>query len=291
MSFDFTSPLATPSATRATLERHNLHLKKSLGQNFLVNDDIISKIIQLADISPTDIILEVGPGIGTLTYALLSHASRVISIERDPTLPPVLADTLSKFKDRLTLVEKDALCVGSDDLCGLKPNKLVANLPYGVAATVVLDYFELFTSIDSMTVMVQREVAERMCAKPGTKEYGAYTIKLSLYAKPAGSFRVARSNFMPPPHVDSTVIKLDRHNVADADTVKLACMMADASFHARRKTITNSMRKYLSGRNKKLSERVGDILKSADIPPTVRGETLTTSDYLRLAEAAKTYSK
>lgn len=285
------SPLATPSATREVLERHGIALKKSLGQNFLVDDAIIGKILALADVGPDDVVLEVGPGIGTLTYALCMKAARVVSVERDPALPAVLADTLSEFGGRFTLVEKDALDLAAGDVCvaGAPPCKLVANLPYAVAATVVLDYFERFCSIESATVMVQREVAERMMAVPGDKNYGAYTVKLSMHARPVGSFSVAPTCFMPPPHVESTVLRLDRVFPDSAgvtsEVVKAACVMADAAFFARRKTVANSCRQYFASRNAGVAPRISEVLESAWIDPGVRGETLSRSDYIELGRA------
>ncbi len=285
------SPLATPSATRKVLERHGITLKKSLGQNFLVDDAIVGKILALADVGPDDVILEVGPGIGTLTYALCMKAAHVISVERDPALPAVLADTLSEFGGRFTLVEKDALDLAAGDVsaAGALPGKFVANLPYAVAATVVLDYFERFCGMESATVMVQREVAERMMAAPGSKNYGAYTVKLSMYAQPVGSFSVAPTCFMPLPHVESTVLRLDRvrpdcGGVA-GDVVKAACMMADAAFFARRKTVANSCRQYFASRNAGVASRIPEVLELAGIDPGVRGETLSKSDYVELGRA------
>jgi 16S rRNA (adenine1518-N6/adenine1519-N6)-dimethyltransferase len=178
---DRLSPLSTPSATRAVLEAHGLATKKSLGQNFLVNDAILQKIVDLAELGPDDDVLEVGPGIGTLTIALLKTSGRVVSVERDTDLPAVLAETCAPWVDRFTLLNKDALDLSADDL-PFAPNKLVANLPYAVAATVVLDVFERFASVESATVMVQAEVADRMAAQPGTKNYGAYTVKLRMFA-------------------------------------------------------------------------------------------------------------
>lgn len=289
------SPFATPSATRAVLERHGLALKKSLGQNFLVNDDVIGKILNLAYVSEDDFVLEIGPGIGTLTFALLNYANAVVSIERDPALPEVLAETLSPHEGKFALIKKDALDVSKADLedaavnldITMLPNKLVSNLPYSVAATVILDYFESFSSLDSMTVMVQREVAERMMAKPGTKNYGAYTVKLSLYAEYAGSFSVGPGNFMPPPHVESTVIRLNRIFDIDIDdaVIRAASTMADAAFAARRKTILNSCKQYFSGRDKSIVLKVPDILSAARIDPSVRGETLSKSQFIDLGRA------
>ena len=368
------SPLSTPSATRAVLEAHGIGTKYTLGQNFLVNDDVLKKIIVLAEVGEADRILEVGPGIGTLTIALLKHAASVVAIERDPDLPAVLADTLHPWRDKFALIEKDALDVTGDDIVAAMagigadtgcldrassaanetaqwavsqsedclsesryrvavpqeepqlslPNKLVANLPYAVAATVVLDYFENFPFLDSATVMVQKEVADRMAAAVGTKNYGAYTVKLGLHAEPAGRFPVGPGNFFPPPRVDSAVIRLNRRVPLMADgapatpeVIAAAALMADAAFTNRRKTIANSCKTYFSGRGSlllgasgssaglravdgALSGGVGGafvldgadivdhlpaIFDAAAIDPRRRGETLTQQEFLALGAA------
>ena len=248
------SPFSTPTATREVLERHGLYTKYGLGQNFLVNDDVIRKIIELADVQANDNVLEVGPGIGTLTAALLKCAGHVTAIEKDFDLPAVLEDTLAPWYDRFTLLSMDALEARQDDLSDpCLPNKLVSNLPYAVAATVVLDYLQRFDFLESATVMVQKEVADRMMAEPGTKTYGAYTVKLALFAQPAGRFSVAPGNFFPPPHVESAVLRLNRIVACDDDGAPLApelleatCTMADAAFATRRKTLLNSCKTYFA---------------------------------------------
>lgn len=292
------SPLATPSATRAVLEKHGLYTKYGLGQNFLVNDDVVRKIVQLADVQPTDHVLEVGPGIGTLTCALLQFAGHVTAIEMDHDLPAVLADTLSPWADRFTLLEMDALDLpaqAAERFGNDVPTKMVSNLPYAVAATVVLDYFQQLPSLQSATVMVQKEVADRMCAKPDNKVYGAYTVKLGLYAKPAGRFPVAPGNFFPPPHVESTVLRLDRITPVDDGGAPLdealrkkTCKVADAAFANRRKTIANSFKTYFSGKGDEdaaLLEALPAALERAGIDPRRRGETLSQAEFIRLAKA------
>ena len=362
------SPLSTPSATRAVLEAHGIGTKYTLGQNFLVNDDVLKKIIVLAEVGEADRILEVGPGIGTLTIALLKHAASVVAIERDPDLPAVLADTLHPWREKFALIEKDALDVTRDDIVSVAstmvepggdagcldrassaanetaqwavsqsedclsesryrvavpqeelrpslPSKLVANLPYAVAATVVLDYFESFPFLDSATIMVQKEVADRMAAAVGTKNYGAYTVKLGLYVEPAGRFAVGPGNFFPPPRVDSAVIRLNRRVPLMADgapaspeVIAAAALMADAAFTNRRKTIANSCKTYFSGRGPILlgvadssaaegaptialpdgaatPERLPAIFEAAAIDPRRRGETLTQQESLALGAA------
>lgn len=327
------SPLATPTATRRVLERHGLYTKYGLGQNFLVNDDVIRKILELAAVGPQDVVLEVGPGIGTLTYGLLSRAREVIAIEKDRDLPVVLADTLQEFGSRFTLLSMDALDLGkliaaqqesnvslpevdtvapgagessgkadalslgasaaapeAGDFC-LQPNKFVANLPYAVAATVVLEYLQRLDSLECATVMVQKEVVDRMTASVGTKSYGAYTVKLGLVASPAGRFPVAPGNFFPPPHVDSAVLRLDRRLACDDDGNTLSpelldatCTMADAAFATRRKTLSNSCKTYFAGKPE-VAASLPQIFETAGIDPRRRGETLDQAEFIRLGQA------
>ena len=318
------SPLATPAATRDVLEEHGLSTKHALGQNFLVNDAILQKIVELAQLDASDDVLEVGPGIGTLTIALLKCAGRVVSVERDADLPAVLEDTLEPWAERFALISKDALelteeevrlalakCVvpsehapharvgletrGADGSLRTFPNKFVANLPYAVAATLVLDFFQKFSQLESATVMVQKEVADRMCAEPGSKNYGAYTVKLRLYAEPAGRFLVSPNNFFPPPHVDSSVLRLDRRPVFDADgeplddaLLKATCAMADAAFASRRKTISNSFKTYFASRGNAGKAFIGcipELLDECGIDAKRRGETLSLDEFIALGKA------
>ncbi len=313
------SPLASVSATRAVLESHGLATKHALGQNFLINDDILKKIVALAELDQDDFVLEVGPGIGTLTIALLKKASRVVSVERDADLPVVLNETLAQWSDQFFLVSKDALDLTSADLeeaaralsLGVSgaadaaeasgpdgaalPNKFVANLPYAVAATLVLDFFSRFDHLGSATVMVQKEVADRMSAAPGNKNYGAYTVKLGMYAQAAGRFAVGPGNFFPPPHVDSAVLRLDRRVPLDdagiplgAETIRATCIMADAAFASRRKTLANSCKTYFMGRGdsgKETAEKLPALFEKAGIDPKRRGETLDQAEFIRLGKA------
>ncbi|BAK43753.1 16S rRNA (adenine(1518)-N(6)/adenine(1519)-N(6))-dimethyltransferase RsmA [Eggerthella sp. YY7918] len=293
------SPLASVAETRSVLEAHGLTTKYSLGQNFLINDGILQKIVALADLTNADQVLEVGPGIGTLTVALLKCAGRVVSVERDADLPAVLTQTLAPWTDRFTLIEKDALDLQADDL-PFAPTKLVANLPYAVAATVVLDYFERFPSLESATVMVQKEVADRMAATPGTKNYGAYTVKLRLYAEPAGRFAVGPGNFFPPPRVESAVLRLNRRIVCDdagvplnAAAIKASCTMAEASFTNRRKTLANSCKTYFASRGQEGACVVAALLcifEQAGIDSKRRGETLTLNEFINLGRAYQKFA-
>lgn len=289
------STLASLAATREVLADHGLTAKYSLGQNFLVNDTIVQKIVALAELDGADRVLEIGPGIGTLTMALLKGAAHVTSIERDADLPAVLEETLAPWWDTFTLIQKDALDLQLSDLnAQAMPTKLVANLPYAVAATVVLDYFQRIDSLQSATVMVQKEVADRMAAEPGTKNYGAYTVKLRLYAQPAGRFPVSPNNFFPPPRVDSAVIRLNRRPVTDAsgapldaNVVRAACTMADAAFASRRKTLSNSCKTYFAGRGAQggaVAQHLPELFERASIDPKRRGETLSLAEFVQLGQ-------
>lgn len=299
------SYLASVAQTRKVLEAHGLATKHSLGQNFLINDAILQKIVKLAELSEDDFVLEVGPGIGTLSVALLQNASSLVSIERDADLPAVLSETLAPWAEKFVLIEDDALAVKDNTLRNAAmqlptkrtfPNKLISNLPYAVAATLVLDYFERFPEIESMTVMVQREVADRMAALPCTKDYAAYSVKLQLRAKAVGRFIVGPNNFFPPPRVDSAVIRLDRasRNGEDGNPLSekeldAAALMADAAFATRRKTLNNSFKTFFGSRGengKRVISALPTLFQAASVDQSKRGEALTLDDYIRLG---KTY--
>lgn len=291
--------LANPRETRAVLEDFGLATKHRLGQNFLINDAIIGKILDLAELADTDVVFEVGPGVGTLTVALLPHAGAVVSVEADRELEPALAETCARDSERFALVMGDALRVDGGALAdavaalhidGLDPHpcKLVSNLPYQVAATLVLQTFEQMPSVRRAVVMVQAEVADRMAARPGTKAYGGYTAKLALSARPTGRFEVGPGNFMPPPHVDSAVIRLDRSELrapgtnaplTQEDRVWCAKVI-DAAFAQRRKTIRNSMAA------QGFDKAALDVAFAATaIDARSRAETLAPEDFVRLAFA------
>ncbi len=274
------SYLANPRETRAVLERHDLAPRHRLGQNFLVSDDVIGRILALAELAPDDVVYEVGPGIGTLTVAMLPRVRCVVAVEADRVLPGVLAETCARDGERLAIVQGDALRVTSTELAevaGSAPNKLVSNLPYQVAATLILDVLQTMLSIERLVVMVQAEVADRIAAIPGSKAYGAYTAKLALHGKVTGRFEVGPGNFMPPPHVDSAVVRIDRVP-APCEQPKFVAEVIDAAFAQRRKTIRNSMA--AKGFDK---AALDDAFAAADIDPRVRAETLAPADFVRLA--------
>ena len=291
--------LASPRETRSVLERYGLATKHHLGQNFLVNDAIIGKILDLAQLGDNDVVFEIGPGIGTLTVAMLAHAGAVVSVEADRSLQPVLAETCARDSDRFALVMGDALRVSPAQLrdaveglgiVGLDshPTKLVSNLPYQVAATVVLKTFEQMPTVERAVVMVQAEVADRMAAVPGSKAYGGYTAKLALFAQPTGRFEVGPGNFMPPPHVDSAVIRLDRAPMVDPvsgellspERIDWCCKVIDAAFAQRRKTIRNSM-----GANGFDKASLDQAFAKTGIDARTRAEALAPRDFVRLAHA------
>lgn len=310
------SPLANPTATRQMLERFGLATKHRLGQNFLVDDNVIAKILDLARLSPESRVVEVGPGIGTLTLGMLPLAGSVTSIEADRELEPVLADLAHEFPS-FSYVMGDALRVNWDDVChagvrgekaGVRgekaaeqggsivergdapapePNILVANLPYNVAATIILKYLSERPSLDAAVVMVQAEVADRICANPGSKSYGAYTAKLALYGEVTGRFEVPPTCFMPAPHVNSAVVRIERRQATDeagwplsADELDATANVIEAAFAQRRKTIRNSMG--ASGFDK---VALDEAFAATGIAPTARAEALAPSAFICLAAA------
>ena len=306
-----TSWLANQRATKETLERFGLATKYRLGQNFLVQDHIIQKIVQLAEVQPTDVIVEVGPGLGTLTVALLDNALAVCSLEADSELEQVLAVTCKEpHPDSFALVMGDALAITPQKLAEAystlptvahdaatnapMPTKFVSNLPYQVAATLILKFFQELPSLERAVVMVQAEVADRIAAKPSTKAYGAYTAKLSLFAQVTGKFEVGPGNFMPPPRVNSAVVRLDRTQARNPVTSKLlseeellhTMRVIDAAFAQRRKTIRNSMS--ASGFDK---DKLDQAFLATGIAPTVRAEVLTSQDFICLAAALEPLSE
>ena len=306
-----TSWLANQRATKETLERFGLATKYRLGQNFLVQDHVIEKIVQLAEVQPTDIVVEVGPGLGTLTVALLDNALAVCSLEADSELEQVLVVTCKEpHPDSFALVMGDALAITPQKLAETygalpavaqsaapsapMPTKFVSNLPYQVAATLILKFFQEFSSLERAVVMVQAEVADRISAKPSTKAYGAYTAKLSLFAQVTGRFEVGPGNFMPPPRVNSAVVRLDRTQARNPVTSKLlseeellhTMRVIDAAFAQRRKTIRNSMS--ASGFDK---DKLDQAFLATGIAPTARAEVLTSQDFICLAAALEPLSE
>ena len=276
------SPLASPGATRALLEAYGLATKHSLGQNFLVNNAVIEKIMALAELAPNERVLEVGPGIGTLTLALLAEAGHVVSVEMDRELEPVLSAHAAAHPN-FSFIMGDALRVPAEKIAeaaGGAPTALVSNLPYNVAATIILAFMQGMPELRRAVVMVQAEVADRICAAPGNRTYGAYTAKLALLGRVTGRFEVGPGNFMPPPHVNSAVVRIDRAPLVGPELVAPVSAVIDAAFAQRRKTIRNSMS--ASGYDKGALDAA---FGACGIAPTCRAETLAPGDFVRLAGA------
>lgn len=284
-----TSPLANPTATREMLEAFGLATKHRLGQNFLIDNHVIERIMALAELTGSERVLEVGPGIGTLTLALVQEAARVTSIEMDAELEPVLSAHAVDHPN-FRFIMGDALTVSPSAIAevgGDGPALLVANLPYNVAATIILQFFQTMPSLRRAVVMVQKEVADRIGAVPGTKAYGAYTVKLSLYGQVTGRFEVPPRCFMPAPHVDSAVVRIDRVDVpcaqgeaASTVDVEAVARVVDAAFAQRRKTIRNSMSS--NGFDK---DALDVAFEACSIAPTARAEALATADFIALTDA------
>ena len=280
------STLANAKTLSVALEADGITLSHALGQNFLVNKSIVEKIVKLADVNSNDVILEVGPGAGTLTQTLLGTGSKVVAIEKDKRLKNLLLKNVEVYSENFTLVEGDVLnwkklLTNNENLPNFCPNKLIANLPYSIAATLVLDLFQQMECLESATVMVQKEVADRMRADVGTKNYGAYTVKLRLFTEYMDSFFVSRNNFLPAPRVDSAVVCLDRRKDLGLTQHVLdnACKSADAAFFNRRKTIYNSCKAYFA--NVKPANILA-WLEECGIDPKIRGEKLKSKEYIKL---------
>lgn len=277
------SRLATPTATLAVLARNGLNTRKSLGQHFLVDDNVIGRILDLSQLSPAEPILEVGPGIGTLTDALCPACGHVLAVERDRHLRPAL-NQLTALYDNLDVVYADAVTIPISELVTPlgPPVALIANLPYGVAATVVLRLFAELPSLRYAVVMVQAEVADRMIASPGNKSYGAYSVKLQLLVGPSGRFAVSRQCFLPPPRVDSAVVRLERRDDPHSpDETARATTAANAAFAQRRKTVRNSLKASLGAEAGSLDS----ALEDAGVDGSLRAEMLSVEKFILLGSA------
>ena len=284
------SYLANPRATREVLDQFGFTTKHHLGQNFLVSDAVIGHILELADLKETDTVLEVGPGIGTLTCALLPRAQAVVSLEADRSLEPVLQETCAQRLDHLRILWGDALRLDPQDIqkafaelgCREAPDAFVSNLPYQVAATVLLRFFQVLDPLKRAVVMVQCEVADRIVAQPGSKEYGAYTVKLRLFAQVTGRFNVSPSNFMPQPHVESCVVRLERcpQKALTNEELQKVFQVVNAAFCQRRKTIRNAMSS--AGFDKNMLDVA---FAKAGIEPSARAERLEVDQFIDLERA------
>ncbi len=277
--------LGNPTNTMAVLNSYGFSFQKKYGQNFLIDENIVEKIVRQAGVTEDDFVLEIGPGIGTMTQILCENAREVTAVEIDDKLIPILEDTL-EYYDNVTVINEDILKVDIAKLAqeknGGRPIKVVANLPYYITTPIIMGLFESHVPLDSITVMVQKEVADRMQVGPGTKDYGALSLAVQYYAKPKVVLNVPASCFMPRPNVDSAVIKLERYEnpPVKADDEKLMFKLIRASFNQRRKTMTNSICK-----NPQLNiskEALLAALEECRLSPTVRGEALTLEQFAQL---------
>jgi len=283
-----TNSLASLSQVKSLLQRHDLHLSKRLGQHFLIDDNIRKNIIAAADIKPDDIILEIGPGIGTLTELIAKECDLLIAIELDKRLEPILRET-TKGLDNMRLFMGDALKLNIKELVDQErlPNKLISNLPYNISSTLLIRYLEELEFLNDYTVMIQKEVANRIVAKPGSKDYGAFTIKLSFLATIDHKFNISKSVFIPAPNVESSVISLKRRRQVDSRHRKKLFNLIEASFNQRRKKLVNSINDNIGLKKEVILRALSEIEISGD----VRAEVLSPNDYESLLEAIEKNKK
>lgn len=281
--------LSNPTYTRAVLEAHGFSFQKKYGQNFLIDGNILDNIIDAAGITKDDFVLEIGPGIGTMTQRLCEEAREVVAVEIDKTLIPILDDTLSSYKN-WSVINQDILKVDIKKLAeeknGGKPIKVVANLPYYITTPIIMGLFESHVPLESITIMIQKEVADRMQEGPGSKEYGALSLAVQYYSNPQIVCDAPPSCFMPQPKVTSTIITLKCHNNPPVKCdEKLLFQIIRASFNQRRKTLQNGLSNGLHFSK----EQIAEAIEKAGFSPTVRGEALSLEDFAALTNILKEY--
>ena len=279
--------LGIPQNTIEVLQKYNFNFQKKFGQNVLIDTHVLEKIIEESGITKDDFVLEIGPGIGTMTQYLCENAREVAAVEIDKNLIPILADTLSAY-DNVEVINDDILKVDINKLAeeknGGKPIKVVANLPYYITTPIIMGLFESHVPVDSITVMVQKEVADRMQTGPGSKDYGALSLAVQYYAKPEIVANVPPNCFMPRPKVGSAVIRLTRHQnpPVQAKDEKLMFRIIRASFNQRRKTLANGLKN--SQELQFTKEQVEQAITECGLPLNIRGEALTLEQFAALAD-------
>lgn len=279
--------LGNPKETIAVLQKYGFNFQKKFGQNFLIDTHVLNKIVDAAGVTKDDLVLEIGPGIGTLTQYLCESARQVIAVEIDRNLIPILQDTLSQY-DNVRVINEDILKVDLVKLAqeenGGRPIKVVANLPYYITTPIIMGLFEQHVPVESITVMVQKEVAVRMQAGPGSKDYGALSLAVQFYAEPYIAANVPQNCFMPRPDVSSAVIRLRVHDdpPVKVKNEKLLFDLIRASFNQRRKTLQNGLSnaQHLSF----TKEQITAAIEQAGLSPSVRGEALTLAEFAKLAD-------
>jgi len=278
--------LGNAARTKEVLAKYNMSAKKKFGQNFLIDSHVLEGIVEAAGVTKDDLVLEIGPGIGSLTQYLAEAAGRVIAVEIDKTLLPVLADTLSEY-DNVTVINEDILKVNLDEVVtenGGRPIKVVANLPYYITTPIIMKLFESRARIESITVMVQKEVADRMAAGPGGKDYGSLSLAVGYYAKAVTVIDVPPSSFIPQPNVGSAVVNLSRYaepRVSVQDEKRLFEIIRTA-FNQRRKTLSNSLSNNPALRVSR--QEVVDALVKMGVDEKARGEILTLEQFAELSD-------
>lgn len=278
--------LGNPTRTLAVINKYDFAFQKKFGQNFLIDSNILENIMKSAEITKEDFVLEIGPGIGTMTQYLCECAREVVAVEIDRMLIPILEDTLSEY-DNVTVMNQDILKVDikalAEEKNGGRPIKVVANLPYYITTPIIMGLFESDVPIESITIMVQKEVADRMQVGPGTKDYGALSLAVAYYANAKIMLEVPPTCFMPKPKVGSAVIKLTRHKspVVDIKDEKLMFKIIRASFNQRRKTLVNGLKN--SSELNFSREEIIDAISAIGKPETVRGEALTLEEFAALS--------
>lgn len=279
--------LGSPQNTIAVLQKYNFVFQKKFGQNFLIDTHVLDKIIRSAEITKDDFVLEIGPGIGTMTQYLACAAGKVVAVEIDRALIPILADTLAGY-DNVTVINEDVLKVDiaklAEEQNGGRPIKVVANLPYYITTPIIMGLFEKNVPIKSITVMVQKEVADRMQVGPGTKDYGALSLAVQYYAKPYIVANVPPNCFMPRPKVGSAVIRLERYEEPPVQVKdeKLMFRIIRASFNQRRKTLANGLKN--SPELDFTKEEIETAIETLGKGASVRGEALTLEEFARLSD-------
>ena len=282
--------LGNPQNTIEILQKYDFSFQKKFGQNFLIDTHVLDKIIRAADITKEDMVLEIGPGIGTMTQYLAEAAGKVVAVEIDKNLIPILTDTLHDY-DNVTVINEDVLKLDVRELAreenGGRPLKVVANLPYYITTPIIMGLFENDVPVESITVMVQKEVADRMQTGPGNKDYGALSLAVQYYAEPYIVANVPPNCFMPRPRVGSAVIRLTRHEKPPVE-VKDEKLMFDiirASFNQRRKTLANGLNN--SDKLSLAKEELIEAIERLGKGPGVRGESLTLEEFAELSKDRK----
>ena len=278
--------LGNPKDTIEVLQKYKFNFQKKFGQNFLIDTHVLEKIIDAAGITKDDFVLEIGPGIGTMTQYLCENAREVAAVEIDNNLIPILKDTLKEY-DNVEVIHEDILKVDIQELAQRKnqgrPIKVVANLPYYITTPIIMGLFESHVPIASITIMVQKEVADRMQAGPGSKDYGALSLAVQFYAKPEIVTNVPPNCFMPRPNVGSAVIRLTRHETVPVDVLdeKMMFRIIRASFNQRRKTLANGLN---NAPDIPLSkEQIQESITALGVPVNIRGEALTLEQFAKLS--------